>query len=359
MNKAIYLKYLMKKGFKKGRAVKYIKSIYSSMHAVKDVSWIQKKWLFRHGFYADKMNKYGLTKENYKKYLSDYDYFKYYPYNNHFEIWINDKLTLKYIMEKYSEFMPEYYLYIENDGKVTYLMDLPENKASETIISLLNVHKILACKTSNGAGGKGFLKLELREGQYLINDKIIEGTHFSEIVQNLNGYLVMQYIEGHNMFLPLPNFTIRVNVVQYKKNEYYVFASYLLVRGDCNAGIGDFVIGFNYRNGYFFDKFIEIADDKINYCDSYRGTNYSLAGLKIPYLDEMHQLVDKTVRHLGSLTFMGLDIMITQDGVKLLEINSHPQIDTVQIIHGPLMENKIMYDFFNEHINRIKKQGAH
>ena len=85
----------------------------------------EKKWAMERGFFPGRIMLYGLTEENYKNYMPDYHYYMLHPFNHHFKIWVNDKLTLKYILNssECADVMPAYYLYIENDGSYTYLMD--------------------------------------------------------------------------------------------------------------------------------------------------------------------------------------------------------------------------------------------
>ncbi len=124
-----------------------------------------KKWALKRGFYPGRVQLYGLTEENYKNYLPDYSYFMIHPVNHHFRIWVNDKLTLKYILNSCGceDAMPEYYVYVENNGNYSYLMDVPTDikRDKDFIRNLLKQKKILAIKPNSGtSGGRGFMKVE-------------------------------------------------------------------------------------------------------------------------------------------------------------------------------------------------------
>ena len=89
----------------------------------------KKKWALERGFYPGRIELYGLTEENWKDYMPDYQYFMLHPLNNHFLKWL-DKTTLKYVLNSNGceSTMPEYYVYVENEqcgGRFTYLMDCP------------------------------------------------------------------------------------------------------------------------------------------------------------------------------------------------------------------------------------------
>lgn len=58
----------------------------------------EKAWALKRGFFPGRVKLYGLNEENYRNYLPDFNYFMLHPLNHHFKIWVNDKLTLKYIL---------------------------------------------------------------------------------------------------------------------------------------------------------------------------------------------------------------------------------------------------------------------
>ena len=105
-----------------------------------------KIWAVKRGFYPSRKELYGLNESNYKRYLSDIDYKKLYPLNNSFQIWLDDKLTTKYVLQdtRYKDYMPKYFIYIENDGCYSYLMDFDEhiNKDSDSLLNLLRKEKV-------------------------------------------------------------------------------------------------------------------------------------------------------------------------------------------------------------------------
>ena len=49
---------------------------------------------------------------------------------------------------------------------------------------------------------------------------------------------------------------------------------------------------------------------------------------------------------------MGFDIGITEDGFKLMEINSHPGHVLPQIFH-PLLENDVVKAYFKDKLSKI------
>ena len=159
----------------------------------------EKKWALTRGFFPGRIKLYGLDDENYKNYLPEWHYFMMHPLNHHFKLWVNDKLTLKYVLNSNGcqDSMPKYYLYVENDGSYTYLMDTPKDieKDKNFIFNLLKETKCLAMKPNSGtSGGLGFIKLELIDDKLYENNKPIDKIRYEEIIKNLSNYIVTEYV---------------------------------------------------------------------------------------------------------------------------------------------------------------------
>ena len=52
----------------------------------------------RHGFLPSTVLALGITEDNYQDYLCDDDYFKLTPLNGIYHPWVNNKITLKYLL---------------------------------------------------------------------------------------------------------------------------------------------------------------------------------------------------------------------------------------------------------------------
>lgn len=62
----------------------------------------------------------------------------------------------------------------------------------------------------------------------------------------------------------------------------------------------------------------------------------------------MKQKNNDICQHISSLDYLGLDIIITEAGMKLCEINSHSAIDYEQIMCGPVLSRKKVKEFFEK-----------
>ena len=329
------------------------------------------KWL-RRGFLPNTTQLYGLTDENYTRYLSDVDYLRIHPINNHFAFWINDKITLKYIFanpicidpaqDEWVNVMPEYYLYIENDGHYTYLMNCPDDIArnEEFLINLLVQKHDLALKPSNGGGGKGFIRLSYRNHAILWNEEVIDRETLAARHDELNGYIVTEYIRQHPDFDPVWDksvSTLRIITVRNNDNPFgggnvdvissYVRFGTVCSEGACNMHTGGVAIHYDFDSGKFGNFFFRYPGFGKTHYDSHPDSGTSLRGKTLPMWENVRKVVLAVANYLSSLDYLGIDIVITPSSVILLEINSLPAISSPQSLEGPIFDNPQAAKFFN------------
>lgn len=330
-----------------------------------------KEWALKKGFYPGRVEMYGLTDENYHYYLPDYSYFMVHPLNHHFRKWL-DKLTLKYVLNSGNceNCMPEYYLYVENNGNYTYLMDLPSDirKDENFILNLLKNKKILAIKPNSGtSGGKGFMKVEWKDGEIWINNKPVTMDEFQDIIAHLGNNIVTEYCRQHsalNEVWPDSECTLRIIMMKMPYEHIWDDARWecivALARfgasvsgGASNMSSGGIGVGFDFETGRCRDfgmRFRRFCPDGNIYCYEHPDTKVAWKDLVLPNWPLVRKEINQVCQQIASLDYLGLDIIITEDGMKICEINSHPGIDEDQILDHPIFYNdENAVKFFDYH----------
>ena len=161
----------------------------------------QKFWAYRRGFYSGRIPYFGLTEDNYRDYLSDFDFYRLHPINGAYSKWIDDKLTIKYILHPYSNYLPEYYFHITNH-EILRLADCPAGieAAVPGIIHLLKARGPLSAKLLRGTKGAGFFKLAYQDQAFFINNHDASEMEVSGLLSkwlDTNGveYLITEYLQ--------------------------------------------------------------------------------------------------------------------------------------------------------------------
>ena len=332
----------------------------------------KKEWALEKGFYPGRIELYGLTEENYREYVPDYQYFMLHPMNNHFLKWL-DKTTLKYVLNSNGceAVMPEYYVYVENEqcgGRFTYLMDCPSDipKDEQFLMNLLKKKRILALKPNSGtSGGLGFIKLELGGGggELKENNTEIDIARFKEIQDVMRNYIITEYVHQHHALSKIwadSECTLRVIMCKNPPKDRFSPATFSCAvsyarfgtsvnGGASNLSSGGVGVGFDFETGKYKDfciRYKRFTPDGKWMFEKHPDTKAVWKELGLPNWGYVRQKINDVCQHISSLDYLGLDIIITENGMKLCEINSHPAIDYEQIMCGPVLSREKIKDFF-------------
>lgn len=319
----------------------WMRSVWDDFLHTKSTNIFQKIWCWRHGFQSFRIQQYGLTKENYKNFLSDYQYHWLNRINNGYQIWINDKTTTRYVMEPYKQYLAKYYydiIKMSGETCIKALQDIPEGfePSFDGIFKLLRQEKLLALKPSAGTHGDGFYRMEYADGKYLINGK--EMTE-DEIVAMISGfksiYVITEYLFMHHELKKIyPNAvnTIRVAVVNQSAYEPKIMQTYMRIGSSKsgftdNVGYGGICAKIDTATGRYYCA-EQLRNHKFTPCPKHPDTGVEIEGI-VPNWDYMCEGVLNICRFMPELEYLGFDIAITDDGFKIIEINIHQDLHKV------------------------------
>lgn len=329
-----------------------------------------KIWAVKRGFYPSRIDLWGLNEDNYTRYLSDFNYRKLFPLNNGFQIWLDDKLTTRYVFQdtRIKDFMPRYYLYIENDGNYSYLMDFDGQipKDSNALLNLLREEKALALKPLAGSLGIGFIKLEIKQGEIYANNELLSTEKYEELKKSLRGYIVTEYCHQHSQLDRVwdkSECTLRIIMAKFKDKycggktksilSYARFGT-SLSSSTSNMSQGGVGVCFDFETGILDNVFYRKKGfDKNGQTmhDAHPDTHVIVGGQRLPNWDIVKKGLYDIVDYFSTLEYFGFDVIITDDGFKICEINSLPGLDIEQVMFGPILDNEVARQFYNDRIH--------
>lgn len=295
-------------------------------------------WAHRRGFYSYRIFQYGLTEENYKEFLSDYDYKRLRPINNKYREWLSDKLSVYYAMKLYNKYMPEYYYHIcPRDNGMLYLkMDkcpggLPDSV--EGILSLLSMKNKLAMKPVVASHGEGFYKLYAIDEQFFLNDAEISRKDMREFLENIDtDYLITEYTEMHKdlrRICPFAACTVRIMVINRDFYNPVIEDAYFRIATSSTGVTDNLAAGgvFAHVNGSTgeLEEAYSIKEHVISPCPLHPDTGVEIRG-ELPHWEEVCRKVIEISKYIAPIEYMGFDVVITEDGFKILEINTHQDL---------------------------------
>jgi hypothetical protein len=325
----------------------------------KGTTWKQKFWAQKRGFLSRHISLFGLTEENYKNYLPYFDYYKLHPINGLYSHWIDDKLTMKLILHPFSENLPYYYFHMTG-GEILKLMDCDDyfDQSINGIIHLLRNKKMLAGKLFAGQGGHGFEKLAYNNNHYYLNQKLVSKSELKYHLEDMSrvgrgGYLITEYLTANknlsNIWQETPN-SVRLMVIRGKKEQSKLVDSFIKF-GTKNSGSidnrssGGIACKVDIHSGRFSDGKI-IISNKSEACIYHPDTNILVEGV-IPFWKDITKKIIEISNYLSQLIYIGYDIVVTDNGFKIIEMNSHQGIDFEQL-NTPIFKNDQAAQFFKE-----------
>ena len=330
----------------------------------------KKLWAYRRGFLSYRIPQYGITEKNYKQFISDYDYRYIRHINNKYRIWLEDKLTVKYICSDYGQFFPAYYYHFSvrnGEKRVIPLMDLPDycDNTPESVLTLVQHVGQLACKPQRGSQGQGFYKLSYHDGKYFLNHEEATPEQILEILTDEHSqYFVTEYIQQHHDIDKIYSGAVNtMRIITFMKdgktqeigNAYMRFGSQKTGAVD-NMGAGGMFAQIDMDTGRFHNGKI-ITENSILPCANHPDTGEPIEGY-IPNWDLIKQGLKDLNACMPQLEYLGFDVAVTEDGMKLPEINRAPGYPKIETFNRPTIDYllyKLEKKMEKQNITKTKK----
>lgn len=301
----------------------------------------------------------GITKNNYKGFLSNKDYIANHPYNGPYTSIIDNKLYLPMFLHRYKEYIPKYYFFIDECGLLP-LEDctIPPPHGSVRIpvsafFEILGEQKILCLKHTHSSLGKGFMLVTQEGENFFLNKAPIDKGKLEKLILSMYQYIVTEYVVQHPYASAVCSTslnTLRLLCVwDEEKKEFFLARSFH--RFGSNGNIVD-----NIGSGNGILAFVDVekgtltADGVINNNNSgdiyvkdlvHPDRNIKLAGMRIPHFQEIKSKVLEICNNNSFMRYMGFDIAVTKNSFKIIEINSLSSLDVTQQRQGFLNDRRI------------------
>ena len=356
VRKRVILKILLNSGYPYATAIIALRELEDDISMVKDISLLKKIILYRKGYFSERLKCYKINEENsLNNYMPELKYYKLHPINGIYSKWIDDKLTIRYIFNSYSRYLPKYYFQILNK-RIIRLIDCPKMYTSDIsgIMNLLRDKGILAVKLLMGSWGDGFYKFTYSDNLYTINDEEITEQELVKKIASLENYLITEYVvlcEEIRRIFPSGSTPVRVMVIN-DENGHRIIVGFIRF-GTNSTGIttstGGIFCGIDIDDGTIFNPCQ--YDEDLNVVDTpiHPDTGVEIKG-KIKYWDNMKELLMQISADFPQLCYMGYDIIFTDDSFKIIEINSLPGLEHTQCFY-PALKNDDDRKFYSKFFN--------
>lgn len=371
---------LLKAGFAKKMANQYLNNLERERKSNSEAQFIDPdllEWAHAHGFYGETAVALQLTEDNYRDYLSDYDYCRVWPLNDWERFWINDKLTFAYMFvgTEFEKYIPESYYYVDAN-RILPLIDSHMDKSLDGFIALLKEKGEFACKPCNGGWGMGFNKLSYEDGKFYVGNKEASEADVRAFVTENRNYLYTEFFHPAEEWAKINPVihTLRILMLNEDGVNPRTMASYFRFAVSDDSGITKnddsksnfnlprkpglrlFNVPFNPEDGTYGAstgkhsillsynagrKDLDVHPDSGTYVDG-----------KIKEWPELEQMLKDMAIRLAPVEWLGYDLCMTDKGPKLMEINSHSGCTYLQMF-TPYRKHPVLSDYFERKLSAI------
>lgn len=329
---------LRKKGYSPYMANEWYDTVRVNLLTDRSATLWNKIWCYRRGFMPWRLPQYGATKENFRMFLSDRDYMYLHQINNSYKKWIEDKMTLRYVLEPFSKYLPKYYFQIirrEGFPIILPLMDCPSGYEAtlDDLFRLLREKGALALKAASGTHGIGFYKLSYSEGNYYLNNGLSSEYEITSIIRSFKSfYIVTEYVKMHESIKRIYDGSVNtIRILMINKDGYHpqLLDSYMRI-GTSKSGVTDNIAygGVTCRvdiNTGAYGGGEQLANHQYTSCNRHPDTDTLIEGV-VPHWDVIKETLIKLCTYIAQLEYLGFDVVVTPDSFCILEINSHQDL---------------------------------
>ncbi len=329
------------RGLVRYQSVRWIVDMARDFREPNGIAVRTKIWAYRHGMLSYRIPQYGISQDNWENYISDLEYRWLRHINNKYKYWLEDKISIKYIGAEFAECFPAYYYMSargNHNGLIT-LMDCPADlgASAEDILTLARRRGTLALKPEEGSHGDGFFRLDFREGSYFLNDVLTSEQDIFTILKNpKNRYLVTEFITPHPDIARIyPHSVNTLRIIVFKRDGMTprIGNAYLRIGTSAsgfvdNTSSGGMFADVDLATGRFGNARV-LSKGLVRDQPCHPDTGVLIEGV-LPHWEYAKEQVLRISQSIKQLEYFGFDVAITEDGIKIPEINRFPDYPRIE-----------------------------
>lgn len=304
-----------------------------------DVSFRQRVTGWRHGFTAQSFAWYELDKNDPTDYLNDRLYrTRIKGLNEGYDDIFRNKYQFHQTAGDYVEYFPELI------GRILGGEVLPEFSNGYTSIhGILADYNSVVLKPLAGSWGLDIHILSSRDGMYILNGGSIPKSEVEDLIEDFEDYIIQEKITQHRFedeIFPDSLNTVRVTTANavgqidpFIAGVGHRFGTKMSAPTD-NWHQGGVCAGVNIDTGELDYVVHQRENGGLERLDHHPETKTRVKGESIPHWDEVKDLCLGLSNHYPGASFIGWDIAITDAGPMVIEGNSSPDKDIIQLSTG-------------------------
>lgn len=336
--------------------MKLVTQVYNSLVAIRSflvkqrsskikVGFFRTVSMMLKGFYGEAYVLYDFQNNDSKDYLAHFARFRTRFINGPYKIILRDKDVFQTAMSPYIN-IPRSLGTIRRGQFIPKVAGLSLDKLLESLDDSGVIIKPL-----EGSGGYNVMRLRAKGEEFFLNDKSISRQQLLDWLAKLNNYLVSEYVQQSSYaakIFPDSANTIRmVTMVDPATGAPFIamavhrFGSSATVPTD-NWTQGGMSARIDLETGVMGKAATYCyTTNKLLWLSHHPETKAQIEGIAVTNWEEVKGKILHLAQVFSFIKYIGWDVVSTDNGVKVIEGNNFPEINTLQVHQGLLTDPRV------------------
>ena len=298
------------------------------------------------GYLADQAILYDFKNNDKSEYLSEFDWYKSRYINEPFDFAFNNKVVCAEILKQFIH-VPENY-FIKNKGQILDFKNGIRTKG-DVYERLIEKGRLIIKPFALGKGN-GVHMLSYDNENIEIDGKEKNREELFKFLDDRDAYIICQYMTQHVYASDIYDKTVNtIRLITMRDIETHEFKIFFAVQRIGtkktipvdNGSKGGLVAKIDLESGTLSEA--RCLHD-LNSYDVHPDSHKPIKGVMIPQWDDMKRDILEAANHLPYMDFIAWDLVVTEDGISVIEANTSSGVNIIQLWGG--QRKKQLGDFF-------------
>jgi Sugar-transfer associated ATP-grasp len=321
--------------------------------------------MWTHGFLSQSYLIYSFAENDFRDYVSDdVRFLMAVRINGYYAVALYDKLYFNLLLKNFQDYLPETHgllrdghLSLLGSGASIVLPDFPD---------FLRQQGRLVLKPLTGTQGLGVHLLEESGGEIFFDGQPLAADALLAQVKHLQDYLVTGHVRQHpNVARVFPRSTNTVRLMTLWDDEAgapFVASAVHRFGVARTAPVDSWTRGgvcaaIDLESGCMTKAVPKPLGEAPDFSSCHPESGEPIEGVTIPHWPLIKNRLLDMAAVLHFIPYIAWDVIVTEDGFRVIEANNAPDLSMFQI-HGPLLTDPRTRRFFECHVARLSGPGA-
>ncbi len=348
-------------------ARRQIRSLYrKEQKSPVSTTFQQKLQFWKHGFLSESAAIYDRPANELDEYLSDFARYTRTPFiNGRYSEFLNNKILFEQFFGALIE-VPKNFGMV-HQGKFLPFKNGTGFQTTEDLVDYVKTSGGIVFKPfDGGAGSEVFIMKSHDQKTVVVNSEPLSMEEISSLFAKFSCMMACEFVKqaGYaRSIYPHTTNTIRILTIVDPVTQLPCIARAVHRLGNDGSGAVD-----NWSQGALSAKVnIETGElgpgvgfprnGKLVFHEKHPNTGADICGVHIPNWQQVRDSLLRAAGYYAFIPYIGWDVVITDDGYKVLEGNNFSDVNLLQV-HGPLLSDPVVRRFYEYHeVIPVRRKG--